>query len=195
MIEVKKHGILLNPTELKFENQGVANPACIEVDGKIHVFYRATNKENFSSLGYCELNTPTEVVKRNDKPILTPQEKYESMGMEDQRIVNMEETYFLTYTAYDGINALGALATSKDMKTFDRKGIITAQMTYKEFESCIEHCEGINDKYLRFVKYFSRHGDIETPHSHFIWDKDIAFFPKKINGKFAFLHRIGKNRE
>jgi len=190
MIEVKKHGILLNPTELKFENQAVANPACIEADGKIHFFYRATNIDNFSSLGYCELKTPIEVGKRNDKPVLIPQEKYESMGMEDPRIVSIDGTYFLTYTAYDGINALGALATSKDMKTFGRKGIITAQMTYKEFESCIENCDGINDKYLHFEKYFSRHGGIETPHSHFIWDKDVVFFPKKINGKFAFLHRL-----
>jgi len=190
MIEVKKHGILLKPTELQFEDQGVTNPACIELNGKIHMFYRATNKDNISSIGYCELKIPTEVGKRNDKPILLPQENYESKGMEDPRITDIDGTYFMSYTAYDGTNALGALATSKDLKTFDKKGVITTQMTYKEFESCIKHCEGINDKYLRFVKYFSRHGGIETPHDHLIWDKDVVFFPKKINGKFAFLHRI-----
>jgi predicted GH43/DUF377 family glycosyl hydrolase len=190
MIEVKKHGILLNPTELKFEDQGVANPACIEADSKIHMFYRAINNDNFSSLGYCELKAPTKVGKRDDKPILIPQEKYESKGMEDPRIAVIDGTYLLTYTAYDGTNALGALATSKDLKTFDKKGIITSQMTYKEFESCIKHCEGVNEKYLRFMKLFSRHGGIDRPHNHLIWDKDVAFFPKKINGKFAFLHRI-----
>ena len=190
MIEVKKYGILLNPTELKFENQGVNNPACIEADGKIHLLYRAISQRNYSSIGYCELQTPTEVSKRSDKPFLIPQEKHESMGMEDPRIVKIDDIYFMTYTAYDGANALGALATSRDMKTFDRKGIITAQMTYKEFQSCIEQCEGINDKYLRFSQLFSRHGGIEIPHNHLIWDKDVVFFPKKINGKFAFLHRI-----
>lgn len=190
MIEVKKHGILLAPTELKFESKGVANPACIEANGGIHMFYRAINKENISSLGYCELKTPTGVGKRNDEPILVPKEKYESMGMEDPRIVNIDGTYFMSYTAYDGTNALGALATSKDLKTFDRKGIISTQMTYREFRSCIKYCEGINDKYLRFVKFFSRHGGIDSPHNHLIWDKDVVFFPKKINGKFAFLHRI-----
>ena len=190
MIEVKKHGILLKPTELKFEDKGVANPACIEADGKIHMFYRAVDKNNFSSLGYCELKTPTEVGKRNNKPILIPQEKYESKGMEDPRIVNIDGTYFMTYTAYDGTNALGALTTSKDLKTFDRKGIISTQITYREFQSCIKHCEGLNDKYLRFVKFLSRHGGIDRPHNHLIWDKDVVFFPKKINGKFVFLHRI-----
>lgn len=189
-MEVKKHGILLNSTEHNFENHAVANPACIEAGGKIHMFYRATNKDNISTLGYCELKTPTEIGKRNKKPILMPQEKYESMGMEDPRIVSIDGTYFLTYTAYDGTNALGALATSKDIKTFNRKGIITPKMTYKEFESCIERCIGINDKYFRFAKFFSRHGGIATPHNDLVWDKDVVFFPKKINGKFAFLHRI-----
>lgn len=190
MIEVKKHGILLNPTELQFENQGVTNPACTETNGKIHLLYRAISQGNYSSIGYCELKTPTEVGIRNDEPILIPKEKYELMGMEDPRIVSVDGTYFMTYTAYDGTNALGALATSKDMKTFDKKGIITTQMTYKEFESCIKHCEGLNDKYLRFVNFFSRHGGIYMPDNHLIWDKDVVFFPKKINGKFAILHRI-----
>ncbi len=121
MIEVKKHGILLNPTELQFENQGVTNPACTEANGKIHLLYRAISQGNYSSIGYCELKTPTEVGIRNDEPILIPKEKYESMGMEDPRIVSVDGTYFMTYTAYDGTNALGALATSKDMKTFDKK--------------------------------------------------------------------------
>jgi hypothetical protein len=34
MIKVKKHGILLYPTELNFENQSVANPACIEANSE-----------------------------------------------------------------------------------------------------------------------------------------------------------------
>ena len=41
MIEVKKEGVLLNKTELGFENEGVLNPAVIKVDDIIHLFYRA----------------------------------------------------------------------------------------------------------------------------------------------------------
>jgi hypothetical protein len=36
MIEVKKGGILLNKTELEFENEGVLNPT-------VHVFFYAVN--------------------------------------------------------------------------------------------------------------------------------------------------------
>jgi predicted GH43/DUF377 family glycosyl hydrolase len=39
--------------------------------------------------------------------------------------VKIEETYYVTYTAYDGINVMGALATSKDLIHFEKHGIIT----------------------------------------------------------------------
>jgi predicted GH43/DUF377 family glycosyl hydrolase len=38
---------------------------------------------------------------------------------EDPRVVKIEETYYVTYTAYDGINVMGALATSKDLIHFE----------------------------------------------------------------------------
>jgi beta-1,2-mannobiose phosphorylase / 1,2-beta-oligomannan phosphorylase len=47
--------------------------------------------------------------------------------------VKIEDTYYLTYTAYDGENALGALALSKDLVHFDKKGIIVPQITFAEF--------------------------------------------------------------
>jgi predicted GH43/DUF377 family glycosyl hydrolase len=39
--------------------------------------------------------------------------------VEDPRVVKIEETYYVTYTAYDGINVMGALATSKDLIHFE----------------------------------------------------------------------------
>lgn len=34
--------------------------------------------------------------------------------LEAPRIVKIVDLYYLTYTAYDGVNALGAMVTSKD---------------------------------------------------------------------------------
>ncbi|WP_333600776.1 hypothetical protein [Flavobacterium sp.] len=48
-----------------------------------------------------------------------PEFDYESHGIEDPRIVQIEDTYYLTFTAYDGINAPGYLATSKDLVHFE----------------------------------------------------------------------------
>lgn len=50
MIEVKKEGVLLNKTELGFENEGVLNPAVIKVDDIIHLFYRAVRRETIPVL-------------------------------------------------------------------------------------------------------------------------------------------------
>ena len=189
MIKITKQ-LLLEPTEHKFENFGVFNPAAIEVDGKIHVFYRACSVGNLSTIGYARLQDFQRLAERKEAPYLIPHFDYEKQGMEDPRIVEIEGTYYMTYTAYDGGNALGALATSKDLKQFDKQGIITLQMTYKDFQNCIECIEGVNEKYLRFVKLFFERGGAEAGQNLMIWDKDVMFFPKKIGGKFAFLHRI-----
>ena len=52
MIEVKKEGIILNKTDLKFENEGVLNPAVIRDNDNVHLFYRAVEKGNYSGIGY-----------------------------------------------------------------------------------------------------------------------------------------------
>src|SRR5689334_20724554 len=115
MIKVKKEGILLKKTNLDFENEGVLNPAVIADENGIHLFYRAVEKGNYSSVGYCKLSGPLMIEERLTRPLLRREHGYECHGVEDPRITKIEDLYYLTYTAYDGVNALGALATSKDL--------------------------------------------------------------------------------
>jgi predicted GH43/DUF377 family glycosyl hydrolase len=51
-----------------------------------------------------------------DTPVLFPQSDYELHGVKDPRITKIEGLYYLTYTAYDGVNAPGTLAVSKDLQ-------------------------------------------------------------------------------
>lgn len=188
MIEVKKEGILIEKTTHVFENEGVLNPAVIRGENCIHLFYRAVSQGNFSSIGYCQLKDPLTIEKRSDKPVLFPEYDYESHGIEDPRIVKIEDIYYLTYTAYDGVNALGALAISKDLLTWERVGLIVPQISYSEFSRLSGDKGAINDKYLRYNEHeriFENQGQ-----KVFVWDKNVIFFPRKINGKFHFLHRI-----
>ena len=188
MITIKKEGILLNKTLLGFENEGVLNPATIKEGNYVHLFYRAVSKGNYSSIGYCKLNGPLTIEERSDTPVIFPQFDYEAHGVEDPRIVKIEDLYYLTYTAYDGVNALGALATSKDLKTFEKIGIIVPQITYDEFSHLAKSKGIINEKYLRY----NEHERIKEKHGKkiLIWDKNVIFFPRKINGKLHFLHRV-----
>ena len=131
MIEIKKEGVLLQKTEMGFENEGVLNPAAISHEGKIHLFYRAVSKGNYSSVGYCKLSDPLTIEERYDRPVIFSQFDYELHGVEDPRIVKIEDIFYLTYAAYDGVNALGAYAISKDFITWEKKGLMVPQIVYK----------------------------------------------------------------
>ncbi|MCF8256395.1 MAG: pesticidal protein Cry7Aa [Flavobacteriales bacterium] len=188
MVEVNKLGVVLKKTQLGFESEGVLNPGVILVEGSIHMFYRAVAKGNYSSIGYCRLSDPVTVAERHDTPIFFPQDPHEVHGVEDARVVCIDGIYYMTYTAYDGVNALCAVAVSNDLKTWERKGFITPQVNYKEFARLAATKGDINDKYLRFN---SPQGvNINRGDQVLIWDKDGIFFPRRIGGKLCFMHRI-----
>jgi beta-1,2-mannobiose phosphorylase / 1,2-beta-oligomannan phosphorylase len=188
MIYVKKEGVMLEKTNLNFENDGVLNPAAIRDGDSVHMFYRAVEKGNRSSIGYCRLDGPLTVVERWDKPFIIPEYDYESQGVEDARITKIDDTYYLTYTGYDGTNARGALATSKDLKKFTKHGIIVPPITYAEFVFRAETAGQVNENYYRNHKFYYQEADPDK--KIMLWDKNVIFFPRKIHGNLVFLHRI-----
>jgi predicted GH43/DUF377 family glycosyl hydrolase len=188
MIAVHKLGILLSKTANTFECEGVLNPAVIKVGDTIHLFYRAVTKDNYSTIGYCNLSAPMVIANRNTVALLFPEADYEFQGLEDPRIVDIEGTYYLSYTAYNGVNALGALATSTDLIHWKKLGIIVPQITYQEFQHFTEAEGTIHEKYIRFNDYQNMHRIQDR--KVFLWDKNLIFFPRKIDGKFCFMHRI-----
>ena len=126
--------------------------------------------------------------ERSDTPILFPQPDFESHGVEDPRIVKIEDIYYMSYTAYDGVNALGALAVSKDLMQWEKLGIIVPLMTFDEFNHLAGSKGMLNKKYLRYNKH---EGVIENNGKKiFVWDKNFIFFPRQIKGKLYFLHRV-----
>jgi beta-1,2-mannobiose phosphorylase / 1,2-beta-oligomannan phosphorylase len=188
MIEVVKHGILLEKTTHGFENEGVLNPAAIRVGDKVHLFYRAVSKGNYSSIGFCLLDSPLTIESRMDIPLVFPQAEYESHGVEDPRITKIDDLFYLTYTAYDGVNAMGALAISTDLQHFDKQGIIVPQVVFGEFYRLATSQKKLNEKYTRFNdrdRLFSK-----PDKNVLLWDKNLVFFPRRINDKLHFLHRI-----
>jgi predicted GH43/DUF377 family glycosyl hydrolase len=184
MITVKKEGVILLKTEAKFENEGVLNPAILKEGNQVHVLYRAVHEGNYSTIGYCLLEGPLTVKKRNSAPLLSPVFHYESHGIEDPRLVKIDDLYYLSYTAFNGTNALGALATSTDLITFERHGIIVPQITFDEFEKIASSTKLVNRKYFRQMRH------IKEDKTVLLWDKNVVFFPRKINGLLYFLHRI-----
>lgn len=187
MIKIRKEGIILNRTDLEFENEAVLNPAIIRDGDSVHMFYRAVRKGNFSTVGYCRLDGPLTLAVRWDKPIIFPEFDYESQGVEDARITKIDNLYYLSYTAYDGTNARGALATSEDLITFKKHGLIVPPITYAKFVRLAEDAK-INENYYHNHKFYYQEADPDK--KIMLWDKNVIFFPRRIKGNLVFLHRI-----
>ena len=93
-------------------------------DGKIVMLYRAQDKGGTSRLGYAESTDGVHFTRRSE-PVLSPEEDYEKDGgVEDPRLVQFGDTYYLTYTGYNKKDAQLCLATSKDLIHWERRGVI-----------------------------------------------------------------------
>jgi predicted GH43/DUF377 family glycosyl hydrolase len=94
----------------------------------------------------------------------------------------------MTYTGYDGTNARGALATSKDFMHLKKEGVIVPPITYAEFVFLAETAGKVNENYYRNYKFYYQAADPEK--KMMLWDKNVIFFPRRIHGNLVFLHRI-----
>jgi predicted GH43/DUF377 family glycosyl hydrolase len=107
-----------------FESAGVFNPAVVRQGGKFVMLYRAQDKSGTSRIGYAESTDGVQWTRRTE-PVLSPETTYEKNGgVEDPRLVRIEATYYLTYTAYNKKDAQLALAASSNLIHWIRKGVI-----------------------------------------------------------------------
>jgi predicted GH43/DUF377 family glycosyl hydrolase len=107
-----------------WESAGTFNPAVILGDGKIVMLYRAQDKQGTSRLGFAESSDGIHFTRRAE-PVFSPTQDYEKDGgVEDPRLVQFGDTFYLTYTGYNKKDAQLCLAVSKDLIHWERKGII-----------------------------------------------------------------------
>ncbi|MDP3685659.1 MAG: hypothetical protein Q8R32_02405, partial [bacterium] len=95
-------GPLLRPTERWWENSAVFNPGAAEgPDGVIHLLYRAQGKDLVSRLGHATTRDGVTIEERWPESVFDPdlQDEFERLGTEDPRIVRLDHTYYVTYTA------------------------------------------------------------------------------------------------
>src|SRR6516162_3687492 len=88
---------ILAPPGQGWESAGTFNPATILKDGKIVMLYRAQDVHGTSRLGYAESSDGIHFARRAD-PVLSPEAAYEKDGgVEDPRLIQFGDTYYLTY--------------------------------------------------------------------------------------------------
>jgi len=171
--------ILLEPTKNPWESLAVLNPTALKVKGIIHLLYRAIQSPNHSCLGRAKIENGK--LKRYKNPCLKPTTDYESEGVEDPRLVKLGNTYHLLYTAWDGRNARIALATSADLKHFEKKGVISPNITLEEAIKVVG-----SRRYKKRWKKEVKDRNLDA----ILYDKDGVLFSEKINGRYAMLHRL-----
>ncbi|MBW2966501.1 pesticidal protein Cry7Aa, partial [Candidatus Woesearchaeota archaeon] len=174
-----KRKILLEPTQNEWESLAVLNPTVIKEKRITHLFYRAVKYPNYSCLGYAFLQKGK--LTRFDDPLLKPEADYEVEGVEDPRVVKIKGVYYILYTAWDGRNARVALAVSTDLIKWEKKGIISPNITLKEAISVTK-----SKRYKRIWEEKAK----RKGNDMILYDKDAVLFPQKINGKFVMLHRL-----
>lgn len=103
---------LLSPIpEHEWEEVSVSNAAAIDLDGSVHLLYRGATKDNVSNIGYARLADGVHVDERLPEPVYAPRVPEEVHGTEDPRLTRIDDTLYITYTAYNGTRARGALST------------------------------------------------------------------------------------
>jgi predicted GH43/DUF377 family glycosyl hydrolase len=111
-----KENPIISPRENKdFEAGGTFNPAAVEVDGKVYIFYRAVTKDNYSTWGLAVSKDGFKIDERSENPIYSPRADFEKHGCEDPRATLIGDRVYVFYTAYDGSTPkVAATSISKD---------------------------------------------------------------------------------
>lgn len=130
----------VSDTQVSWESRNVLNPASVVKDGKVYLLYRAQDQAMTSRIGLA-ISEDGINFKKEPEPVFYPVE--DSMktfewpgGVEDPRIVESADgRYILTYTSYDGKTARLCLASSMDLRTWQKHGMVLKDEKYRDWWS------------------------------------------------------------
>ena len=127
-----KNPILVPDKNNWWESKAVFNCGVLYDHKIFHMLYRAIGEyENYvSRIGYACSADGFNFARREDIAF-TPSERYERYGMEDPRLVKIENRYYITYVVLSDYvrqkpEVFTALATTTDFRKFTKLGIITS---------------------------------------------------------------------
>lgn len=163
---------LLEPRPtLPWEKDAVFNTACVFDKGQFHLLYRAVAHRpgdlNRSCIGYAWSRDGINF-ERLDKPVLESGLIPEEMkGCEDPRVTLLDGTYHMLYTAWDEKESQVALATSTDLKTWERKGILLNYNVFGHDKNAALFPRRVNGQYVVLHRPMGRGNffDLSPDHS------------------------------
>ncbi len=107
-----------------WESKATFNPGALYDGGRVHLLYRAIGDMDVSVLGYASSSDGVHIEERLDDPVYLPRKPFEGSsfhqsrvsyqestyvsggggmgGCEDPRLTKLDDTVYMTYTAFDG---------------------------------------------------------------------------------------------
>jgi len=149
----------------EWEAKATFNPAAIDVDGVVHVVYRAMGHDDTSVMGLALSRDGVSVDEKLPEPIYTPRSDFENKkrpgnsGCEDPRLTRIGDRIYMLYTAFDAIGPARPAAAWISV-----------------------------DDFLARVWNWSEPALVSESN---IDNKDACLLPRKVNGKYVLLHRVG----
>ncbi len=168
LVRFEGNPILSPIREHAWESKATFNPAAIYEDGKVRILYRAMSEDNTSVIGYASSVDGVHIGKRLPEPIYVPREDFERKkvpgGNSGCEDPRVTKIGDTIYMLYTA---------------FDGNGPPRVAFT------------SISDKDFRDHNWNWKKPVLISPPN--MDDKDAALFPKKIGGKYWFLHRLGSD--
>lgn len=156
--------ILLPDPTSDWECYNVFNPGVIYHNGLFHMCYRAQGLDWISRIGYA-VSVDGVHWNRLRRPVLEPVDRTDSRGVEDPRLTEIDGMFYMTYTAY------GAEFQGPGQPTHAGGGILPMIARSRNLIS------------------WERLGPMVRGEDN----KDHVLFPRRINGRYAALHRRHPN--
>lgn len=139
---------------VNWEERNVLNPSAVVKGDQIYLFYRAQDLNGTSRIGLATSSDGLHFTK-SPAPVFYPDNDLMKVyewnykksedgtvledcvncfdGVEDPRIVeSMDGTYIMTYTSYDGKTARLSIASSKNLTSWAKHGLVFKSEKYKD---------------------------------------------------------------
>ena len=111
--------LLIPDPQNAWEALNVFNCAVVHHNNLFHMVYRAQGVDYVSRLGYA-VSADGLRWNRLSQPIMSPDSTDEARGIEDPRIVRIDDVWYMTYTGYSRNGIVAKFARSSNMITWER---------------------------------------------------------------------------
>jgi beta-1,2-mannosidase len=125
-----------------------------------------------SSIGHA-VSADGEVFERDQTPLLQAED--DSYSIEDPRITQIDDTFYLTHTFYDGLNVKLQQYTSEDLKTWQAHGEMMPDWDFQKAGGFLVDSDPVQAKANK------------DPVARRKWAKSGAIIPERIDGKIWML--------